>query len=397
MSTEPRARSTSLLARLRAARQGASATIFALAMPVLAGGLALGIDFSLYNMISNRMQSSVDGAALAAAMEIERGGDVTQGALNFIAADAPAAFAGMTNAADVTLGIYDSANGFRPDNSSDANAVRVRGERSPGRGNAVGQLFSALFLDDVKTIAVEAIAARPVNVFYQPPESSTLDPEAGDYNEIYVYCFDALGSGPAESRRSQMTLVSNNMPAGQNIVAISGGLIPANPSASPVWPRCTRKGQTLSIRLRNIRHVKANPVLWANPLAVVGGVTPGRPEHNYYTDTRLENWVEQFDLQGFNILETVRCDSQAQCTPGSGSSIIPSGRNRQATRRRETQPCEPNKYMYFGFEDRPPGQAGANANWLQPAWTDTDYDDIRIVMRCPSSGRLGDAFVRLVR
>jgi hypothetical protein len=53
--------------------------------------------------------------------------------------------------------------------------------------------------------------------------------------------------------------------------------------------------------------------------------------------------------------------------------------------------------MYFGFEDRPPGQSGANGTWLDPAWTDTDYDDIRIVMKCPNSGRLGDAFVRLVR
>ncbi|OYZ14320.1 MAG: hypothetical protein B7Y35_11160 [Sphingomonadales bacterium 28-64-96] len=395
MSIEPRR--SPLLARLRAARHGATATIFALSMPVMAGGLALGIDFSLYNMVHNRMQATVDGAALAAAMEIERGGDVTAKALEFVGAELPAGFTGMTTGADVTLGIYDTANGFRPDNSSDANAVRVRGERSPDRGNGVNQLFSALFVDDAKKISVEAIAARPVNVFYQPPESRTLDPEAGDYNEIYVYCFDTRGSGLADSRRSQMTLVSNNMPPDSDIVATSGGLITANPPTNPTWPRCTQEGQTLSIRLRNIRHVKSNPVLWGNPAATVSGVQPGRPEHNYYTDTRIEGWVEQFDLQGFNILETVRCDTAAQCTPGSGSSTIPTGRNRQATRSRETQPCEPGKFMYFGFEDRPPGQDGANANWLQPAWTDTDYDDIRIVMRCPNSGRLGDAFVRLVK
>jgi hypothetical protein len=188
----------------------------------------------------------------------------------------------------VTLGIYDTANGFRPDNSSDANAVRVRGERSPDRGNGVNRLFSALFVDDAKKISVKAIAARPVNVFYQPPESRTLDPEAGDYNEIYVYCFDTRGSGSADSRRSQMTLVSNNMPPASDIVATSGGLITANPPTNPTWPRCTQEGQTLSIRLRNIRHVKANPVLWGNPAATVSGVQPGRPEHNYYTDTRMK-------------------------------------------------------------------------------------------------------------
>jgi Flp pilus assembly protein TadG len=395
MSIEPRR--ASLLARLKASRLGASAAVFALSLPVMAGGLAMGIDFSLYNMVHNRMQMTADGAALAAAAQIERGGDVTETALAFASSQLPAEYAGMTTAADVTLGIYDAANGFRPDNSSDANAVRVRGERSPDRGNGVGQLFSAIFIDDAKTISVEAIAARPVNVFYQPPESRTLDPEAGDFNEIYVYCFDTRGSGSAESRRTQMTLVSNNMPPGSDIVATSGGAVTANPPETVTWPRCTQEGQTLSIRLRNIRHAKSNPALWANPGATVGGVQPGRPERNYYTDTRIEGWVEQFDLQGFNILETVRCDSQAACTPGSGSSIIPAGRNRQNTRRREDQPCEPGKFMYFGFEDRPPGQPGANSNWLQPAWTDTDYDDIRIVMRCPNSGRLGDAFVRLVR
>lgn len=396
---EPRTRprSLSLLARLYAARGGASAAIFTLSMPIIAGGLALGVDFSLYNMVHNRMQLTVDGAALAAAAEIERGGDVTATALQFAASQLPADYAGMTNGADVTLGIYDNANGFRPDNSSDANAVRVRGERSPGRSNGVGQLFSAIFVDDAKKISVEAIAARPVNVFYQPPESRTLDPEAGDFNEIYVYCFDTRGTGSADSRRSQMTLVSNNMPPASNIVAISGGVVTANPPTNPTWPRCTQEGQTLSIRLRNVRHAKAFPALWANPAAVVGGVQPGRPEHNYHTDTRIEGWVEQFDLQGYNILETVRCDTAEQCTPGSGSSTIPTGRNRQNTRNRENRPCEPGKFMYFGFEDRPPGQAGANSNWLQPAWTDTDYDDIRIVMRCPNSGRLGDAFVRLVK
>jgi len=389
--------------RLRKSRDGASAMIFVLSLPIMAGGVALAVDFSFYNMIHNRMQTAVDAAALAAAAQIDRNGGITsteeisEAALGYLENELPSDFAGMTTASDVTLGVYDNASGFRPDTSSAANAVRVRGERSQDRGNGVNQLFSALLTDDAKNISVEAIAARPINVFYQPPESRTLDPEAGDFNEIYVYCFDTMGSGPAAPRRSQMTLVSNNMPEGQNIVQISGGRITANPAQSPTWPQCNQEGQTLSIRLRNIRHVKSNPVLWSNPNATINGARPGRPEFNFYTDTTLDNWVERFDLQGFNILETVRCDSLAQCTPGSRNSSIPRGTNRQNSRRRETRPCEPGKYMYFGFEDRPPGQSGARSNWMQPAWTDTDYDDIRIVMRCPNSGRLGDAFVRLVQ
>ncbi len=391
-----RARWLGSIARLRADRAGGTAMVFALATPVMVGAMALAVDVSMNRLISNRMQITVDGAALAGAFEIERGGDVTAAAVNHVEANLPADYKDMTMDADVTLGIYDG-NQFVPDNGPDANAVRVRGERSVTRGNEVKQGLSQIFGVPFQNLQVEAIAARPVNVFYQPPESETLDPEAGDFNEIYAYCFDTLGSGTAASRRTQMTLVANNMPAGQNIVTISGGRISANPANPLPWPRCTQKGQTLSFRLRNIRHVKSNPVLWNNQNATISGVRPGRPEFNYFTDTVLNNGVETINLQGFNILETVLCNTASQCTPGTIGSMIPSGRNRANTRRRETQPCQPGRFMYFGFEDRPPGQSGANSNWLQPAWTDADYDDIRIVMRCPASGRLGDAFVRLVR
>lgn len=396
MSIEPHRTTRHRLRALIRNRRGATAAVFAVAMPMLVGGMALGIDFTMYRMVNNRMQIAVDGAALAAAAQIEKGGNVVATARDEVMRDLPSDYERMTTTSDITTGIYTKANGFQPATGPNVNAVRVIGVRATERGNAVDQVLSSVLGFGPLPQRVVAIAARPANVFYQPPESETLDPEAGDYNEIYVYCFDTLGGGPASSRRSQMTLIANNMPANQNIVQISGGRIPANPQRPPTWPNCNQEGQTLSIRLRNIRHVKSNPVLWNNQNATISGVRPGRPEHNYFTDTQLENWVERFDLQGFNILETVRCDSGAQCTPGSGQSIIPTGRNRANTRRRENRPCEPGKYMYFGFEDRPPGQSGLNSNWLQPAWTDTDYDDIRIVMKCPNSGRLGDAFVRLV-
>jgi Flp pilus assembly protein TadG len=386
-----------LLARLAACCRGNSATIVALSLPALLGGMALGIDMTMARMTHNRMQIAVDGAALAAAAQIERGGDITGTALSQVQADLPAEFGGMTEDTDITTGIYDEASGFTPDTGPDVNAVRVTAERSPARGNSLQYLMAHVLGVDLATIRVAAVAARPVNVWYQPPERETLDPEAGDFNEIYVYCYDTLGSGSPESRRSQMTLVSNNMPAGQNIVAISGGRVAQNPPTTVTWPRCTQRGQTLSFRLRNVRHVKANPVLWSNPNATISGLQPGRPEFNYYTDTVLNEGTEIIDLQGFNVLETVLCDSLSACTPGGFGSQIPSGRNRAATRLRESEPCQPGKFMYFGFEDRPPGQSGRADNWLWPAWTDSDFDDIRIVMKCPNSGRLGDALVRLVR
>ena len=383
-------------ARLMRNRMGNTATVFALSLPMLVGAITVGVDVTMQRMINNRMQIAVDGAALAAAAQIDMGGDVVQTAVNEAMRDLPPSFNGMSTASDVSIGIYSKENGFRPDSGVNANAVRVTGELSEARNNQVHMVLSSIMGFDPLPQRVAAIAARPANVFYQPPESQALDTDAGDFNEIYVYCFNTQGTGSADSRRSQMTLVANNMKANQNIVTISGGRVPANPLRPPIWPNCNQDGQTLSIRLRNIRHVKSHSTLWANPNARIENRTPRRPEHNYFTDTRLEQWVERFDLQGFNILETVRCDTAAQCTPGAPGTIIPSGRNRVNTRRRETRPCEPGKFMYFGFEDRPPNQSGANSSWLDPAWTDTDYDDIRIVMKCPNSGRLGDAFVRLV-
>lgn len=384
-----------LVARLRGQRGGATAGIFAILTPVTIAGLTLAVDAGYQRLLHARMQAAVDGAALAGVLEIEQGRNPVPRSTGHVAASLPPSFGPVTTPADITIGVYDETDGFVPGASADANAVRVNGVRSPARGNVAEQFFAGFFGASPGAIAVSAIAARPVNVFYQPPERQDLAPEAGDFNEMYAYCFDTLGTGPVATRRTQMTLISNNMPANQNIVAISGGRIPANPADPLPWPRCNQRGQTLSFRMRNIRHVKSNPQLWANPTAQVEGRRPGRPEFNFFTDTTLTNNVENFHL-GVNIVETVLCDTAQQCTPGAPGTRIPSGRNRAATRRLERQPCEPGKFMYFGFEDRPPGLPGAAAGWLDPAWTDADYDDIRIYMRCPASGRLGDALPRLV-
>lgn len=384
--------------RLAGQRSGATAAIFAVLTPVTIAGLTLAVDAGYQRMLHARMQAAVDGAALAGVMEIEQGRNPVPRATSHVAASLPPSFGQVTMAADITPGVFDETTGFVAGASADTNAVRVNGVRSPQRGNVAEQFFAGFFGATPGTISVTAVAARPVNVFYQPPERQDLAPEAGDFNEMYAYCFDTLGTGPVETRRTQMTLISNNMPANQNIVSISGGRIPANPPTAEQlrdrWPRCNQRGQTLSFRMRNIRHVKSNPQLWADPNALVEGRRPGRPEFNYFTDTTLTNNVENWNL-GVNILETVLCDTAQQCTPGAPGTRIPARRtNRMPLVDR--RPCEPGKFMYFGFEDRPPGQPGARGSWLDPAWTDADYDDIRIYMRCPASGRLGDALPRLV-
>jgi hypothetical protein len=53
--------------------------------------------------------------------------------------------------------------------------------------------------------------------------------------------------------------------------------------------------------------------------------------------------------------------------------------------------------MYYGWEDRPPGVAGPSGNWTHIAWTDRDFDDIRVIMECPQYDDQGERFVRLIR
>jgi hypothetical protein len=388
-----------LIERLRRSRKGAVAYIVAAAMPVLLGGLAFAVDMSVYRMVHNRMQSASDAAALAALAAVVHSEDATSAAVASALENVPSGFGNFITAEDVTLGSYSAENGFVPDDGGGGagitiNAVRVMAVRSDARGNGVPQIFSGLFNATKPNISVMSIAARPSNVFYEPPESLNLDAEAGDYNELYAYCYDYGGSGSAASRRSQMTLISNNLPEGQNIVNISGGVITANPPEDVVWPNCNQEGQSLSLRLRNVRHAKANPVLWSTPNARVESRRPGRPEFNHFSDTVITDGAETFAFPN-PIVETVRCNSYAECDPSEPDNIIPTGRNR--TPSLASTGCAPGKFMYFGWEDRPPGLTGASGSWLDPAWTDRDYDDIAIIMKCPNSGRLGDGLVRLVQ
>jgi hypothetical protein len=395
---------------LLASRRGAVAALVAIAVPVLVGFTALAVDFGYYRMVQNRMQIAVDGAALAAAWEIEAGGDPVIAAVDFVRANVPAEFGDMTVDADVELGVFGSVTEFLPSNDpNEINAVRVQALRGTARANAPQQFFLSVFGVAPVTLTAQAVAARPANVWYNPPESMNLPPEAGDYNELYVYCYNTETD---QMREGTMTLIANNL-GGETVASMAGATIAAAeglkdpPKPEDLdWPRCNQRGETLSFRMRNIRHAKSMRTLWANP-----GQSPGRPEINYYTDTLVNDGVETFRTrrvssdgrpdtptsgQYWNMIETVLCDTEAQCgPPGSPGSIIPRGRGR--TPQLAGQPCEPGKWMYFGWEDRPPNQSGASGNWTEPAWTDNDFDDIVVRMRCPASGRLGDALVRLVR
>jgi hypothetical protein len=279
-------------------------------------------------------------------------------ALAYATANVPAGFGEVTRSEDVEFGAYDPADGSFTPSALDVNAIRVIARRDVARGNAAPRFLGAIFGEDGIAISASAIAARTITSTYQPPEVFNLAPEAADYNEVFAYCFDFAGEGSRASRRSQMTLVARNI----------------SPPVSYVWPDCP-DGQSLSFRLYNNRNARNNPTLRANP----------QEFYNHYSDTVIEEGREIFDFGGLEILETVRCDNLEECRPTTQGGVVPAGRNR--TPIRESRPCVPGKFMYFGWEDRPPGLG----------WTDRDYDDIVFVMRCPTGASVTYGAARLVR
>lgn len=218
---------------------------------------------------------------------------------------------------------------------------------------------------------------------YEPPTSSTLDPEAGDYNRIDAYCYDPDpdANKTTSERRTQFTRVEDN----------------AGTDFGNDWPTC-EPGETISFRLYNAREVRTQPTRWENGSTDV---------YEYYTDTRMRTNRENFDGlvhesgpnagEPMQIVETFLCDQRSECESQSNGGIIPSGKNR--TPNLESMACEPGKYMYYGWEDRPPGTVEGwedAANWQVPGWTDSDFDDIRIVMECPEYRAGEDRYVSLV-
>lgn len=189
-----------------------------------------------------------------------------------------------------------------------------------------------------------------------------------------------------------------------------------------VAPAC-RDGSELSFRLENVRFSRTQARFWEDEFHE-GRNWDGhsrwnfapsgyghRARFNYYTDTYYQEDMpgEQYDgliLPDVNnryvtvgnparVLETILCDTQEECTTTNYGGIIP---YRQANREphRASQRCDEGKYMYYGWEDRPPGLQGPKGDWNDIAWTDSDYDDIRIVIQCPVTKLIGDRNARLI-
>lgn len=347
-----------LLTRWRDDRSGVAAVIFALVAPVLIGSVALYTEFTMRNHVRSQLQQAADAAALAAITQLGDREAARQLATRFASGNVAESFGAVTTDADVTFGLYDPTARSFTSSEENVNAVRVMAVRSAERGNALPLYFAALLGGDTVDLAAMSIAARTVTIHYDRPLVTELDPEAADFNRVSVYCFDFMGPGPAADRRRAMTPISDNV----------SGILDFD------WPQC-EPHESMSFHLFNVRNARANP----------GQLThPRRQEYEYYSDTSIGNGVEFFNFE-VDILRSVRCDTAAECTPGTPSSIVPLGKDHRP--RTENRPCLPGRFMYFGWEDRPPGMG----------WSDEDYDDIVFVLACPGGEDVQYGLARLVQ
>jgi Mg-chelatase subunit ChlD len=126
------------------------------------------LDFGYMVLVDQEMQSAVDGAALAAAQELQLAPD--GGQRQVIGAAVDLAALNTVNGRNLTLqprndvdiGTWDEVSGrFTPFTGSDltlANAVRVRGELSNARQNAVNLFFAPVLGHKTHQVTDEAIA-----------------------------------------------------------------------------------------------------------------------------------------------------------------------------------------------------------------------------------------------
>lgn len=342
-------------------REGNFALVFAVGAIPVVGMAGLAIDYTRATNVKSFIQAQADATALSAAQLGPSGDDSAYRSL-------------LRSVVVERYGEGDWIEELAIETGWHSNVdywVEVRGQVP----NTLLTVVPGIPASTPISAAAVARVAEPRYV-YTAPTMTELDNEAGDYNRVYVYCFDpekVVGSGQSagqrDAARSEMTPIADN----------------AGTVYKYEMPRC-EAGEMLSFKLLNVRLVRDQPRRWDNPRET---------RFEYHTDTVVEAGVDQHYLGGWDVLETVICNNLRECRPMSQGGIIPEGRDRTPQKAKTT--CSPGKYIYYGWEDRPPGMSGPSADWTDIAWTDRDYDDIRIVIACPSLEAVEDRAVRLVK
>lgn len=242
------------------------------------------------------------------------------------------------------------------------------------------------------------------------PSQVNMGYEAWDYNRIYMYCFD-------KTKKDSST---DNYGRSQEVAIASNGKVNGKAETFTYSPPQCKSGETVSFRLYNVRatsskineqtnRTNANKA-WNIETAQGGKSTCATVRtvaascYNWYTDTvRGDDGTDSYNTSPYQ-LETILCDD-GQCKTVTAGSDNASDAGTYITGRETNRPpskakgCQAGKYMYFGWEDRPP-ENGTNGQPLAKGTSDPggdrDYDDIRVIMNCPQY-IAGSREVRMLR
>ncbi len=232
--------------------------------------------------------------------------------------------------------------------------------------------------------ATTQVSRTPAQWRWQLPSVAMLSYEAGDYNQIYVYCYDEKRKNDADAgrRMDSLTAIADN------------GANPSSRYGNVTMPQC-KSGETLSFLLRNVRDARTDTNKWNAAVEnyVYATDTSADPNTRILTNNvsaakRAPNGaLTPFDVTNTPMVETILCDTMAQCKFQSQGGILP---NEHVTHNPATASagCAEGKFMYYGWEDRPNVPAGSS---------DRDYDDIRIVVSCPTLVQVSNKQVKIVK
>jgi Flp pilus assembly protein TadG len=394
-----------LLSRFARNERGNVAVMFAVSLIPMLGAAGLAIDQHTGSNARSAVQSELDAAALdvmKAAVKIQtdptkasmsasaRQALIETEATGIIAARKQIAETKVTDARISAFNLTGSwANTLKTEYKVDSTFTLKR--------------FMNFSSVAAPTIPVAASATARMEVTTETKTSvPTLDNpgyEAGDYNRIYAYCYNAKNKAQADKGRTKMTAVSSN--------GTDGGSGSKELDTNTVFnnvqmPSCSGE-EVLSWRLYNVRGQRTQKNSW--PTDAYNSTTQlwtqtdksGVTIYNHHSDTTIDpaNGLEEYAFTGnafghnqpIRMMETVVCDTKALCTPGTSGNITPSGKNRNPVL--QNQACAPGKFMYMGWEDRPFLPINASSNNYSSSnsqqWTDSDYDDIRLVISCPET------------
>lgn len=354
--------------RLRSDRRGNVAILFGVSLLPLAALVGVALDMNRAIEFRTVMQRESDMAALSIASAESPNTDAVLSALKARLAayygSSSTMVSGVAASSQWTGGSYVSV-------TTSASLATTLSGILPGNTKSLGLSVAS------------TVKRKPAEWQWSLPTIKDLSYEAADYNRISVYCYDESKKTEANKGRRLETLTA---------ISDNGG----TDYSKAKLPSCLA-GETLSYQLRNVRNSRTTKANWDKASA----------EHYlYFTDTTIDpntrvmtnnitggreasnGTITPTDLSKAPILETIICTSGVDCTSRSSGGILPNNHETGRTPKVATSACSEGKSMYFGWEDRPPTSPGAS---------DQDYDDIRIVVSCPTLEKVGAKEVRIIR